>query len=146
MHVLLDTLSKIGARHAPSSMLSFGIVYIFKILQMIEDNGHASRTKLSKELELGEGVIKTLVKHLQSEDILETTNHRTKMTAKGKAIYSELISSIPSEIALPKCSIALGKFNHAVLVKSLSYSIKAGLEQRDAAILIGGKGATTLLF
>jgi hypothetical protein len=32
------------------------------------------------------------------------------------------------------------------LIKQLSYAIKSGIEQRDAAIKIGGIGATTLLF
>jgi hypothetical protein len=113
---------------------------------MIEDKGHVSRTLLSKELTLGEGEVRTLVKHLQTRKIVETSKHGTKMTAKGRAICSELMSLMPSEIALPRCSIALGKFNYAVLIKSQNYFIKSGLEQRDAAIKIGGTGATTLLF
>ncbi|HYZ58886.1 MAG TPA: DUF4443 domain-containing protein [Nitrososphaeraceae archaeon] len=47
---------------------------------------------------------------------------------------------------LPKCSIALGNFNYVVLLKQHSHAIKSGVEQRDAAIKIGAKGATTLLF
>jgi hypothetical protein len=127
-------------------MPSFDILYIFKTLQMIESKGQVSRTLLSKELALGEGEVRTLVKHLQTGKIVETSKHGTKMTAKGRAICSELMSSIPCEIALPRCSVALGKFNYAVLIKSHDYSIKSGLEQRDAAIKMGGTGATTLLF
>lgn len=37
----------------------------------------------------------------------------------------------------PKCSIALGKFNYAILLKQLSFAIKSGIEQRDAAIKMG---------
>jgi hypothetical protein len=146
MHMLVKALSKVATRYAPSRTLSFDVVHIFITLQMIENNGHVSRTSLCKELALGEGVIKTLVKHLKMDNLIETSNGGTRMTARGKAICSELMSSIPSEIVLPKCGIALGKFNHAVLVKSLGYSIKSGIEQRDAAIKIGGTGATTLLF
>ena len=49
-------------------------------------------------------------------------------------------------MSLPKCSVALGNFNYAVLLKQHSHSIQSGIEQRDAAIKIGAKGATTLLF
>lgn len=42
--------------------------------------------------------------------------------------------------------VALGKFNYAILLKHLSFAIKSGIEQRDAAIKMGGMGATTLLF
>ena len=58
----------------------------------------------------------------------------------------QLTSSIPSETRLSKCSVALGKFNHAVLLKNLGYVVKSGIEQRDAAIKMNGAGATTLLY
>jgi hypothetical protein len=68
------------------------------------------------------------------------------MTEKGKSIYSHLRSSIPAELNIPKCSVALGKFNYAVLLKQFNFAIKSGIEQRDAAIKMGAKGATTLLY
>ena len=68
------------------------------------------------------------------------------MTPKGKEICYHLTSSIPSETKLPKCSVALGKFNHAVLLKNLSYVVKSGIEQRDASIKMNGTGTTTLLY
>jgi hypothetical protein len=62
-------------------------------------------------------------------------------------MFSELLRSIPAEINIPKCSIALGTFNYAVLLKNFSLVIKSGIEQRDAAIKVGGFGtATALLF
>jgi Domain of unknown function (DUF4443) len=68
------------------------------------------------------------------------------MTQKGEAIFSELLSSIPAEMSLPKGSIALGKFNYVILLKKFGVAVKSGIEQRDAAIKIGAKGARTLLF
>ena len=68
------------------------------------------------------------------------------MSDKGKKFFAELLSSIPAECRIPKCSIAVGKFNYAILLKQLSLAIKSGIEQRDAAIKVGGMGATTLLF
>jgi hypothetical protein len=101
---------------------------------------------LCRELVLGEGAIKTLIKHMKMDGLISTTNGGTKMTPKGKEICYQLTSSIPSETRLPKCSVALGKFNHAVLLKNLSYGLKSGIEQRDAAIKMNGTGATTLLY
>jgi hypothetical protein len=68
------------------------------------------------------------------------------MTEKGRKFLAELLSSIPAECEVPNCSISLGKFNYAILLKQLSVAIKLGIEQRDAAIRVGGVGATTLLF
>jgi hypothetical protein len=146
MHMYIKTLQEISSRCAPSRILSFDIAHIFKALQLIETRGHISRDLLCEELNLGEGSIKTLVKHLKMENMIETSNAGTKMSDKGKRFFEELISSIPAECKIPKCSIALGKFNYAILLKQLSFAIKSGIEQRDAAIKMGGMGATTLLF
>ncbi|MDQ3837489.1 MAG: hypothetical protein M3270_11255 [Thermoproteota archaeon] len=101
---------------------------------------------LSRELVLGEGAVKTLVKHMKMDGLISTSNGGTKMTPKGTEICYQLTSSIPSETSLPKCSVALGEFNHAVLLKKLSYVVKSGIEQRDSAIKMNGTGATTLLY
>jgi hypothetical protein len=142
----VKTLEQISSRYAPSRILSFDIAHIFKALQLIDTRGHISRETLCKELNLGEGSIKTLVKHLKMKHMIKTSNAGTKMSDKGKDLFEELLSSVPTECGIPKCSIALGKFNYAVLLRQLSFAIKSGIEQRDAAIKMGGIGATTLLF
>jgi Mn-dependent DtxR family transcriptional regulator len=146
MHTYVKTLQKVADRYAPSRMLSFDMVHVFKTLQLIQENGHVSREKLCEDLGLGEGTIKTLVRHLKMQNLIESTNAGTTMTKKGNSFFSELLSSIPSEISLSKCAITLGKFNYAVLVKQMSSIIKDGIAQRDAAIRMGASGATTLLF
>ena len=146
MHTYVKTLQKVADRYAPSRVISFDMVHVFKTLQLIQDNGHVSREKLCKDLGLGEGTIKTLVRHLKMHNLIESTNAGTTMTKKGNSFFSELLSSIPSEISLSKCAITLGKFNYAVLVKKMSSMIKDGIAQRDAAIRMGASGATTLLF
>ena len=146
MHMLLKGLARVASRYAPSRPLSFDVVHIFKTFQVIERDGHASRASLGKDLALGQGVIRTLVRHMKAADLIETTNGGTKMTKRGKAVYDELARAVSAETPLPTCSVAVGKFNYAVLLKSLSYSIKSGVEQRDAAIRQGATGATTLLF
>jgi len=146
MHTYVKILQKVANRYAPSRVLSFDMVHVFKTLQLINENGHVSREKLCEELELGEGSIKTLMRHLKMQHLIESTNAGTKMTKKGNSFYSELLTSIPSEISLSKCAVTLGKFNFAVLVKQMSSMIKDGIAQRDTAIRMGASGATTLLF
>lgn len=146
LHTYVKTLQKVANRYAPSRVLSFDMVHVFKTLQLIEENGHVSREMLCKELDLGEGTIKTLIRHLKMQDLIESTNAGTKMTKKGNSFFSELLSSMPSETSVSKCTITLGKHNYAVLVKQMSSAIKSGIEQRDAAIKMGASGATTLLF
>jgi hypothetical protein len=113
---------------------------------MMENNKKISRSLMMYELGLGEGSVKTLVKHLKMQGLVENSNAGMWLTNKGKMIYTKLQISMPKEVSIPKSSISLGKFNHAILLKNMSYNIKSGIEQRDAAIKAGAIGATTLIF
>lgn len=112
----------------------------------MEKDGRISRALLMEELDLGEGSIKTLVKHMKMNGLIENSNAGMWLTNKGKTMFSKLQSAIPTEMDIPKCSIAIGRFNHAILIKGLADNIRSGIEQRDAAIKIGAVGATTLIF
>jgi len=146
MHTYVRTLQKVASRIAPSRILSFETVHVLKTLQLIQERGHVSRHTLCKKLNLGEGTVKTLVKHLKIYDLIETDKTGTKISEKGNKLLSELVLSMPAEMSISTCSVALGKFNYAILLKQMSYVIKTGIEQRDAAIKMNALGATTLVF
>jgi len=146
MHMYVRALEKVASRYAPSRALSFDVVHVFVALQLIEDGGRTSREAMASGLALGDGSVKTLVKHLKMNGLVQTTNGGTKMTTKGKGICDGLLTAMPAEMSLPRCSVALGKFNYAVLVKEFGFAVRSGIEQRDAAIKMGAAGATTLLF
>jgi hypothetical protein len=42
--------------------------------------------------------------------------------------------------------LAMGKANAAIMVRASGMLVKRGIEQRDAALLAGAKGAVTILF
>ncbi|HEY3094424.1 MAG TPA: DUF4443 domain-containing protein [Nitrososphaera sp.] len=146
MHMYIKALEKVASRYAPSRVLSFDVAHVFAALQLIKRTGRTSRDELSSDLALGEGTVRTLVKHLKMNGLVQTSNGGTKMTGKGKGICEGLLSAMPSELSLPRCSVALGRFNYAVLVKEFGFAVRSGIEQRDAAIKMGATGATTLLF
>jgi len=146
MHMYIMMLERVASRYAPSRALSFDLVHVFATLQTIGNRGITSRNALCSGLVLGEGTVRTLIKHLKMQGLIETSNIGTKMTVKGKSVYKGLLSAIPAEMSLPKCSIALSRFNYAVLVREFGFAVRLGIEQRDAAIKMGATGATTLLF
>ncbi len=146
MHMYIRALEKVASRYAPSRALSFDVVHVFMAMQLIQKRGKASRKSLRTSLMLGEGTIKTLVKHMRMHGLIETSNGGTRLTAKGRGICTEILASMPAEMSLPECSIALGKFNYAIILKELGYAIRSGIEQRDAAIAQGATGATTIVF
>ena len=146
MHMYIKTLQEISDRYAPSRILSFNMVHVLKALQLIDTRGHISRNSLCKELNLGEGSIKTLVKHLKTQNIIETSNAGTRLSKDHKKYFAKLLSCIPAECTMPICSIAIGKFNYAVLLRLQRFTIRSGIEQRDEAIKMGAISATTLLY
>ncbi len=146
MHNVVKLLGKVAQRYYPSRVLSFESAHIFKTLQVIHVNAKASRSLLIEEIGLGEGSIKTLVKHLKMNGLVITSKAGMTMTNKGKVLFSKLHEVMPAENDIKECSITVGKFNHAILVKGLAKDVGSGIEQRDAAIKIGALGATTLVF
>lgn len=146
MHNVVKLLEKVAQRYYPSRVLSFEPAHIFKVLQVIHVNEKASRSLLIEEVGLGEGSIKTLVKHLKMNGLVTTSKAGMTLANKGKALFSKLNEAMPAENDIKECSITLGKFNHAILVKGLAKDVGSGIEQRDAAIKIGALGATTLVF
>ncbi|MDE1765175.1 MAG: DUF4443 domain-containing protein [Thaumarchaeota archaeon] len=146
MHNVVKLLDKVSQRYYPSRILSFEPAHIFKTLQVIHANTKASRSFLIEEIGLGEGSIKTLVKHLKMNELVTTSKAGMVLTSKGKALFSKLNEAIPAEASIKECSITIGRFNHAILVRGLAKDVGSGIEQRDAAIKIGALGATTLVF
>lgn len=146
MHLVINTLNSISSRYAPSRILSFNSAHVFKTLQLIDSEGYVSRTLLIKELGLGEGSIKTLIKHLKMQKMVTTTNKGTVMSQRGRKIFEEMSRHICAEMPVPKSTISISEYNYATLLRSLKVDIKQGVEQRDVAIKMGAKGATTLIY
>jgi Mn-dependent DtxR family transcriptional regulator len=100
MHTYVRTLQKVASRIAPSRILSFEMVHVLVTLQLIQERGHVSRHTLCKKLDLGEGTVKTLVKHLKIYDLIETDKTGTRISTKGSKLLSELLVSIPAEMSI----------------------------------------------
>jgi biotin operon repressor len=127
-------------------MLSFNTAHVLKALQLLQQNEYVSRAYLSRELDLGEGSVKTLIKHLKNNNIIETRKAGCRLTSKGRKLSSDLLSVLAAEVDVPRNSITVGRYNHAVLLRNYAFAATNGIEQRDAVIRFGGEGATTLLF
>ncbi len=144
----ITTLFKIASRYAPSRILSYNIAHAAIAIQLIGKNGIVSRSLLCKELALGEGSVKTLIKHMKMYGVIITSRAGTRLNSNGKEIYNYITQAMPREISVPQCSIAIGKANYAVRVDSryIRNRIGKGIEQRDAAVKVGAIGTTTLVY
>jgi hypothetical protein len=87
-----------------------------------------------------------LIKHLEKEGLINASKSGIVLTDLGKKVCSVLKSRISQPTHIPKSSLTVGAVNLAVIIKDTANAVKAGLEQRDAAIKVGALGATTLIF
>lgn len=143
---VLGVIEKITKKIAPGRAPSFNEANVLKTLEIIDAYVTIGRIKLSKELGLGEGVTRTLLKHLKKEGLIKGLKQGTALSAYGKKLLSDLKSKITQGIPVQQSKLTVGPFNVAVLVRNAAKSVRFGIEQRDAAIKAGALGATTLIF
>jgi predicted transcriptional regulator len=142
----LETISKVAEKMAPGRSPSFAEAHVIKALEQISQQKSVGRLKLSEDLHLGEGEARTLVKHLKNEGLIEVSKTGISLSARGKRVLSSLRTVVSEPVDIPSTPLTVGPFNVAVRIAGMKDFIKKGLEQRDAAIKAGAKGATTLVF
>jgi len=143
---LLTIIGKITKKIAPGPAPSFTEAHMIKAMEIMGGQEAVGRIRLSKELRLGEGATRTLVKHLKNEGIIEVSKYGIVLSEYGKKLFSDLRSKISEGVEVPSSPLTVGPFNMAVLVKNVACAVKRGVEQRDTAIKAGALGATTLIF
>jgi len=142
----LQTIEDAARKIAPGRAPYFVEVHVAKVLLVTSSQGPVGRVNLAKALRLGEGSIRTLIRHLERAELIETSKEGLVLTAAGKKLASSLKSMISEAMEVPKIGLTVGAFNMAILVRGSAGFMRSGLEQRDAAIKVGAQGATTLIF
>jgi predicted transcriptional regulator len=143
---LLEVIEKVTKKIAPGPAPAFNEAHVVKALEIIGKHGTVGRIRLSKEMGLGEGTTRTLLKHLKNEGITESSRSGISFSDEGKKLFSDLQSKLSEGVEVPSSPLTVGAFNIAVLVRDASDGITSGMEQRDIAIKCGASGATTMVF
>ena len=138
---------------------TFEKVHVILALFIFGENKEGiGRYRLQKSLSLGAGTAKSLIKKLNKNigfiTVLNNDNKRKGhvLTEKGINFLKKIKNKIPlieeGDNTLFKDIIIESKenFSYFCLVKMASDKLSNGIEQRDAAIKIGGIGATCLIF
>jgi predicted transcriptional regulator len=142
----LTVIQEAARKIAPGRAPYFLEAHLVKALLMIEAEGPMGRIKLSKTIGLGEGTVRTLTRHLENKGLIVTSREGITLTTAGKKLTSDLRLHIGKKTKVPPTTLTVGPCNAAILVRNASHLVKAGVEQRDAAIKVGALGATTLIF
>jgi hypothetical protein len=138
---------------------SFDRVHVILALFLFEENEDGiGRYRLGKELLIGTGIVKSMIKNLKKRlgfiAVLsgENVSKGHVLTKKGSEFLKKLKKKFQlvdaGDLSLLKDIIikAEGGNSYFCLVRDASDKISTGIEQRDAAIKIGGVGATCLIY
>jgi len=140
----IQTLGALVNEKAPGPSPSFSIFHLLLALELIEEES-IGRSRLSEELNVGEGVTRTLIGRLKDAGLILTSKTGCSLTDKGVKLWKQY-GRIVRKVEIQKNELALGDYNFAILVRNRGQKVKSGIEQRDAAVVGGAKGATTMLF
>lgn len=140
----VDALRKI-LDLSPGRIPSFTETHALKALELIGNGANIGRQQLSRELRLGEGMIRTLVNRMKGLGLLNTSRGGMTLTPRGKKLLKD-INELISSTHFPETEITVGSENYAILVRGAGEDIRKGIEQRDAAMIAGADGATTIIY
>ena len=139
-------IERVTSKIAPGPAPSFNEAHVVKSLKIIANHGIVGRVSLSKELKLGIGTTRTILKHLKKEGLIESSRYGFVFSEQGKKLFSDLRSKISEGVEVPNSPLTVGPIVIAVLVRDAAHKVGRGAEQRNTAIRAGARGATTLIF
>ena len=142
----IGQLYAVASRKGSGKALTFGVPHVLKAVQMMHRRGYVSRAAFCDGLQMGEGAVKTLVGHMRESGIACSVRAGTHLTRKGAEMAGAMADAMPAEAALEPSGMTGGMPGHAVLVKGRAGAVKAGIEQRDMAIVCGALAAVTLVY
>jgi len=144
--VIKEFIDGLLQSEAPGPAISFSVFDLVKAIELISKKGPIGRGKLSEEMGLGGGAIRTLLRRLINSDLITTSGHGCALTDKGKDLWEKISLIVPKKMILEKNELVLSRINVAVLVKQGVESVINGIFQRDAAVRAGAEGATTIIY
>lgn len=138
-------INKVAEKAAPGRPPAYTAAHVLKALELIGSGYGVGRQQLARELKLGEGTARTLVRRLRGEALVEVSRGGMILTASGERLLSDL-RRLMASTEVPETEVTVGSKNYAILVRGAEDRVRQGVEQRDAALMAGAKGATTLIY
>jgi predicted transcriptional regulator len=142
LHKTIESLARLPS---PGPAPGFSPIHICRALLTIGDDGPIGRIELSRRLAIGEGAIRTIIKHLTQAKVIHTIKNGSVLTKHGMSLYKPLRAKLSGIVFIDGRQLALDKANAAILVRGAGQHVNRGIEQRDAAVRDGATGACTLI-
>jgi predicted transcriptional regulator len=138
-------LEKIASEKAPGPSPSFSVFHLLRAIELISEKT-MGRAKLADGLNVGEGAVRTILDRLKDAGLVAISRDGCTLTSEGLRLLREYKSVFKKKIEIGKNELTLADYNFAILIKNRGHKVRSGVEQRDAAVMAGAKGATTIMF
>jgi hypothetical protein len=122
---------------------SFSETHVVRTL-FILDGGAVGRKRLVKLLGVGEGSVRTIIKRLAGEGLIESSMLGHFLTAKGKRRVASLRRKFSAPVSV-QLDIVDG-VKSLVVVYGLADKLKSGVVERDIAVKSGAAGAMIMCY
>jgi predicted transcriptional regulator len=129
---------------APGPSATFSIYDVLRAMELIAEKS-IGRNKLAASLNVGEGTVRTIINRLKEADLIAASKSGCTLTKRGSKLWSEYKSIFEKKTEIEPNELTLADYSYAILVKNRGHEVKYGVEQRDAAVMVGAKGATTIM-
>jgi predicted transcriptional regulator len=137
-------LEKIAGERAPGPSPTFSVFHILNAIEIMAKQP-IGRGMLAENLKVGEGAVRTIINRLQRAGLITVSKAGCVLTKRGLSLWKEYKTIFKEKVEIGKNELTLAEYNFAILVKNHAHKVKSGMEQRDAAVMVGAKSATTLL-
>ena len=144
-YMFKQLLEKITSEKAPGPSPTFSVFHMLRAIELMTEKP-IGRSKLAENLNVGEGAARTIISRLKDAGLVATSKAGCALTNKGWKLLEEYRSIFEKKVEIEKNELVLADYNFAILIKNRGHKIKSGMEQRDAAIIVGARGAVTIIF
>jgi predicted transcriptional regulator len=142
---LKELMQEISGKKAPGPSTTFTVFHVFYSLELLAQKP-IGRNKLAEQLQIGDGVIRTLISRLREAELIDAAQSGCRLTEKGSAIWRQFEAIFTRQEVLAKSELIHSDFNRAFLVKNMGEKVNSGIEQRDAAIVAGARTALIVVY
>ncbi len=139
----VTSLLRLGETRERGPSPSFTKAHLILAFLEVGDAGTIGRQALAREIGVGEGAIRTILKKLKGDGYAGANASGCYLTSAGKMVHSRLREKITKVITVDGSQLTVGGRQVAVSVRGGAARVRGGIEQRDSAIKVGASGATT---
>jgi DNA-binding MarR family transcriptional regulator len=126
----------------PGPLPRFSPLHLWMALELIGRHGRVGRKQLARMMEIGEGSVRTILERMAKLGLVRSLRGGSSLTEKGRRI----LGSLPRVTEADLHYLSLARKSAVTVVPGGAPRVSSGIEQRDAAVRAGGKGATVLIF